>query len=126
MKIGTILKAIYWNAGIYVCLALFFAICSFFHHLARLTIEICNRDADWREWELTNGRMMKATALIEWVAAHSWLAITYVVLVVVAVAFAQVRGHPAKTYWLTALILCIPCVVYWWPCGCILLNLLRL
>ena len=27
MKIVTILKAIYWNAGIYVCLAVFFAMC---------------------------------------------------------------------------------------------------
>ena len=126
MKIGTILTAINKHAAIYVCLAVFFAFCWFIHHLARLTIEIRNPNADWRESDLTNDRMMKATALIDWVAAHSWLAIAYVVLVVAAVAFAQVRGHPAWTYWLTALILCIPCIVYWWPCGCILLNLLTI
>jgi hypothetical protein len=126
MKIGTVLKAINRHAAIYVCLAVFFALCRFFHHLARLTLEICNTDAHWREWALANDRMMKATALIDWVAAHSWLAIAYVVLVVAVVAFAQVRRHPAWTYWLTAVILCIPCVVYWWPCGCILLNLLGL
>ncbi len=124
MKLGTILKAIYWNAGIYVCLAAFFALCWVFHHLARLTIEICNRNAEWREWALTSDRMIKATALVDWVAAHSYLAIAYVVLVVAAVAFAQIRGHPAWTYRLTAVLLCIPCVAYWWPCWCILLNLL--
>ena len=70
MKIGTILKAIYWNAGIHVCLAVFFALCWFFHHLARLTIEIKNHNADWRESDLTNDRMMKATAMVDWVAAH--------------------------------------------------------
>ncbi len=45
MKIGTILKAINRHAAIYVCLAVFFAFCWFIHYLARLTIEICNRDA---------------------------------------------------------------------------------
>ena len=59
-------------------------------------------------------------------AAHSRLAIAYVVLVVAAVVFAQVRGHPAWTYWLTALILCIPCIVYCWPCAYIALNLLHM
>ena len=126
MKIGTILKAINQHAAIYVCLAVFFAFCWFIHHLARLTIEICNRDAEWREWAVTNDRMKKAMALVDWVAAHSWLALVYAVLIVTAVAFAEVRGHPAWTCWLTAMILCIPCVAYWWPCGCILLNLLRL
>jgi hypothetical protein len=124
MKIGTTLKAINRHAAIYVCLAVFFGFCWFLHHLARLTIEMCNRNAEWREWVSTNDRMTKAMALSDWVAAHSWLAIAYVVLVVAAVAFAQVRGHPAWSYWLTVLILCIPCVVYWWPCGCILLNLI--
>ncbi len=109
MKIGAIIRATA-DVAIYFCIAAFFTFCWLLHHLARLTIEICNRDADWREWALTNDRMMKATALIDWVTAHSWLANAYVVLVVAAVAFAQVRGHPAWTYWLTALILCIPCV----------------
>ena len=120
MKIETINR----HAAIYVCLAVFFATCWFLHHLARLTLEMCNQNAELREWALSNDRMVKATALVDWVAAHAWLAIAYVVLVVAAVVFAQVRGHPAWTYWLTAVILCIPCVVYWWPCGCVLLNLL--
>ena len=48
MKIGTVLKAINRHAAIYVCLAVFFALCRFFHHLARLTLEICNTDAHAR------------------------------------------------------------------------------
>src|SRR4051794_15443503 len=126
MKIETILKTINRHTAIYLCLVLFFAFCWFIHYLARQTIEICNRNAEWREWAMTNGRMVKATALIDWVAAHSSLAVAYAVLIVTVVAFSQSRRHPVWTFRLTALILCIPFVVYWWPCGCVVLNLLQL
>ncbi len=124
MTIGSILNAINKYAAVHVCMAAFFALCWFFHHLARLTLEICDQNADWREWASTNARMKNAASLVGWVAAHSSLAIAYVVMVIAAVAFAHVRGHAAWTYWLAALILCIPCSIYWWPCACILLNLL--
>jgi hypothetical protein len=61
-----------------------------------------------------NDETLHAMALIDWLAANSWLAIAYIVLVVAAVVFAQVRGHPAWSYWLTAVVFCIPCALY---CG---------
>lgn len=117
MKIGTILKAIYWNAGIYVCLAVFFALCWAFHHLAFLRMECSHR-----QFLLMNDETLRAMALIDWVAVNSWIAIAYVVLVVAVVVFAQIRGHPAWTYWLTTVILCIPCVLYCGKCMYITLK----
>ena len=109
MKIGTILRAINRHAAIYVCLAVFLAFCWFTHYVAFLKMEISNR-----QFAVMNDETLRAMALIDWVAAHLWLAIAYVVMVVAAIVFAQVRGYPAWAYWLTALILCIPCALY---CG---------
>ena len=47
MKVRTILTAINRHMAIHVCLAGFFAFCWLMHHLARLTLEIYNRNADW-------------------------------------------------------------------------------
>jgi hypothetical protein len=118
MKIGTILKTINRNAAIYVCLAVFFAFCWFTHYMAVLRMESSNK-----QFAVMNDETLRAMALIDSVAAHSWLAIAYVVMVVAAIAFAQVRGHPAWAYWLTALILCIPCVLYCGKCAYIALKL---
>jgi hypothetical protein len=117
MKIGTILKAINRNAAIYVCLAVFFALCWFFHQMAFLRME-----GSHRQFIVMNDRTLHAMALIDWVAANLWLAIAYIVLVVAAVIFAQVRGHPAWTYWLTAVILSIPYVLYCGKCVYIMLK----
>ena len=102
------------HAAIYVCLAVFFAFCWFAHYLAFLKME------GWqRQFVVMNERALHVMALMDWIAANSWLAIAYVVLVVAAVAFAQVRGHPTWSCWLTALMLCMPCILYGAKCVCI-------
>ena len=111
MKVGTILAAINRHAAIYVCLAVFFAFCWFLHFAASLRMEICNR-----QFGLMNDKSLRAMALIDWVADHSWMAIAYVFLVVASIAFLQIRGRPAWSCWLTAALFCIPCIVYWLPC----------
>jgi hypothetical protein len=98
--------------AIYVCMAVFFALCWLSHYLARLAMEICNR-----QFLVTDGKTVRAMALIDWVAAHSWLAIAYIFLVLASVAFLQIRGRPPWTYWVTALLFCIPCFAYWLPCA---------
>ena len=99
------------HATIYVCLAMFFALCWFSHYLARLTMEVCNR-----QFLAMNGKTLRAMALIDWVAAHAWLALAYVFVVVAAVAFLQVRGRAPWTYWAAAVLFCIPGFAYWLPC----------
>ena len=81
---------------------------------ARRAMEICHR-----QFVVMNVRTLRTMALIDWVAGHWWLAMAYFVLVVAAVAFLQIRGRPAWTYWLTAALFCIPCVAYWFPCAAI-------
>ena len=61
-------------------------------------------------------RILYAMGLIDLVAANFWLALAYAVLVVAAVGFSQFRRHPAWSYWLTAVILCVPCLLYSWKC----------
>jgi len=99
------------HAAIYVCLAVFFALCWFGHYLARLAMEACNR-----QFLAMNGKTLRAMALIDWVAAHAWLALAYVFVVVAAVVFLQIRGRAPWTYWVTAALFCIPGFVYWLPC----------
>ena len=111
MKVKTVLIAINRHAAIYVCLALFFALCWLIHHLALLRMEMCNR-----QFLLMNDRTVRAMAVIDLIAANSWWAIAYIVLVVAAVAFLQIRGYQPWTYWAIAMFFCLPCIVYWWPC----------
>ena len=119
MKAGVILAAIQRCAAVYVCLAAFFAICWFIHFAASMKMEFCNR-----QFALMNDKTLRAMALIDWVAAHAWLAIAYVFLTAASVVFLQIRGRPAWTYWLAAVVFCVPCVVYWLPCAYIAGKLL--
>ena len=119
MKIRTILGAINRHAGIHVCLAIFFAFCWFLHFVATIKVECCKRGLC-----MINDRTLRAMALVDWVAAHSWLAIAYFFLVVASVAFLQIRGRAPWTYWLTAVVYCIPCIAYWGPCAYIAGKLL--
>ncbi len=106
MNIGTILKAIHKHAAIHECLAVFFAFCWFTHFAASLKMEMRSHFASMDD------ETLRDMALIDWVAAHSWVAIAYVLLVVASVAFLQIRGRPEWIYWLAAAVFCIPCVVY--------------
>jgi hypothetical protein len=106
-----VLRAINRYAAIYVCLALFFTACWWTHFAAFLKMEDSHR-----QFALMTERTMRAMAMLDWVTSNSWLAMVYVVMVVAAVAFAQFRRHPAWTYWLTALILCIPGLLYAGKC----------
>ena len=77
-----------------------------------------------RHFLVMNGQTLKAMALIDLVADNWWLALAYFVMVVAAVAFLQIRGRPAWTYWVTAVFFCIPCFAYWFPCAYIAGKLL--
>ena len=112
MKVGAILTVIRRHAGIYVCMAVFFAFCWLIHYAALLKMEICDR-----QFAVMNDGTLKAMALIDLVAAHPCLAIAYVALAFVSVAFLQVRRRPRWTWWGSALVYGIPCVVYWSPCA---------
>ena len=106
------------HPAIYVCLAVLFALCWLSHCLARLAMGICDRRL------LVSVKTQRAMALIDWVGDYWWLAIAYFGLVVAAVAFLQVRGRPAWTYWLAAALFCIPCFAYWFPCALVAGKLL--
>jgi len=110
LKRGRVFRAINRHA-IYVCMAVFFGLCWFSHYLARLAMEIYNR-----HFLAMNAKTLRAMALIDWVAAHGWLAMAYVFLVVTAVSFLQLRRRPPWTYWVTAILFSIPCFAYWVPC----------
>jgi hypothetical protein len=100
------------HAAIYVCLAVFFALCFFSHYLARLTMERCNR-----QFAVMNDKTRNTMILIDWVAANAWLAIAYCFVVVACVGFLQLRRRPPWTYWLTAAFFSIPGFAYWVPCA---------
>ena len=119
-KSGVIFRAINKHS-LYVCMGVLFALCWFSHYLARLAMEICNR-----HFPVMDGKALRAMALIDWVAAHSWLAFAYAFMVIASVAFLQVRGRPAWTCWATAILFCIPCFAYWFPCALIAGKLLQL
>jgi len=111
MKTGTILGAINRYGAVYVCLAVFFAFCWFLHFAAFLKMEGFSR-----HFAVMNDRTIRAMGLIDWIAAHSWLAVAYAALVVGSVAFLQISGRPTWTCWATAIIYCVPCAVYCLPC----------
>lgn len=119
MKNRMLLRTIYQHALIYECLVVVFAISWFMHHLALWKMEGCNR-----HFAVMDGRTLRAMALIDWGAVNSWLAVAYVCLTLASVAFLQVRGHPRWTWWATAIVFCVPCVVYWFPCAYIAGKLL--
>ena len=77
MKIGTILKAIHKHAAIHECSAVFFAFCWFIHFAASLKMQMRSHFASMDD------ETLRDMALIDWVAAHSWMAIAYVLLAVV-------------------------------------------
>ena len=110
-KSGASSRASKRRAAIYVCLAVFFALCWFSHYLARLAMDICGR-----HFPAMNVKTLRAMALIDWVAAHAWLALAYAFVVVAAVVFLEIRGRAPWTYWVTAVLFCIPCFAYWLPC----------
>jgi hypothetical protein len=110
-RLLTTLKAINQHAAIHVCLAAFFAACSLAHYVALLRM-----DGSHRQFYVMNDRTVYAIGLIDCVAANWWVGIAYAAFVVSAVAFAQFRKHPAWSFRLTALILCIPCALYCWKC----------
>ena len=118
-KIGTLFRAINRHAAIYVCLAAFFGLGWIIHYLAFLKMEICNR-----QFVVMNDKTLRAMALIDWVSAHSRLAIVYVFSVVASIAFLQIRGRPPWAYWLAAVLFCLPCVVYCTTCAYIANKLL--
>ncbi len=107
MKNATSFRAIARHPAIYLCLAQFFGFCWFAHYMARLKMEECHR-----QFSVMNDRTLQDMALIDCLSSHAWLAIGYIALIFAAVAFAQFRGHPAWTYWMTALMLCIPSLFY--------------
>jgi type II secretory pathway component PulF len=82
-------------------------------------MEICDR-----QFAAMNAKTKGMMALIDLVADYWWVAVAYFVLVAAAVAFLQVRGRPAWTYWLAAALFCVPCVAYWFPCAVIAGKLL--
>lgn len=119
MKIGPTFKAINRHAAIHECLAVFFAFCWFLHFAASIKMECCKRGLC-----VINDSTLRAMALIDWVGAHWWLAVAYALLAVASIAVLQIRGRPAWTWWLTAAVYCIPCIVYWSPCAYIAGKLL--
>ena len=121
MKIGASFRALSGHGAIYVCMAMFFTACWLIHCRTLLKMDRCHR-----QFSLLNDKTLRAVALLDWASAHSELAIAYVVLAIACVAFLQIRGRPGWTYWLTAALFCVPCVVYWWPCAYIMANCPRL
>ncbi len=112
MKIGTILRAINRYGAVYACLGGSFALSWSSHCMAFEKMK-----ADTRLVTLVNERTVRSIArLIDWVAAHSWLAVAYFIAVVAFVAFLQIRGRPPWTHWLAALSFCGPCLLYWSVC----------
>jgi len=106
-------------AGVYVCLALIFLLTCFTHFVAQMKLELAG------QFILINERTLKAMALVQWVAAHPGLALAYVMLACGSIAFLQARGRPRWSWWCTALLYCIPCVIYWVPCGYVAGKLLH-
>lgn len=112
MRVGTVLRTIGKHANIHVCLAVIFAFSWFFHYMAYMRMEMCNR-----QFFVMNDRTMRTMALIDYMAANPWLAIAYAFLAFAAVVFLQIRVRPPWTCWLTAAAFCAPCIVYWSACA---------
>lgn len=117
MKVVTILRAINTHAAIYVCLAAFFAACWFFHYVAFIRMEACNR-----QFYVMNDETIRSMTLIDFVATNDWLFVVYPPLVVTTIVFLQLRRQPPWIWWLAAVVLCIPCCVYWTHCAYISLK----
>jgi hypothetical protein len=117
MKIGTILSTINKHAAIYICLGVFFALSRFAHNMALMRMESCKR-----QFLLMNDETTHSMSMIDFVAATYWLAIVYSFLILAAVVFLQILWRPRWIYWLTAIILCIPLVVYLGTCSYIIFK----
>ena len=111
MKIRASLPAINRHAGIHACVGVYFAFWWLIHFAASMKMEACNR-----HFALMNGETFRAMALIDWIAAHSWLVIAYVFLAVGSIAFLQIRGRPPWTCWIIAVVYCVPCIAYLKAC----------
>ena len=104
-----ILRAINQYGAVYICLAGVFAVAGSSHFDAV--------EDGQRHLSSVYARDVRAiAAVIDLVAAHFWVALAYLVLGVVAVAFLQIRKRPSWTYWLAALTFCAPCLLYWSAC----------
>lgn len=112
MTARTILAAIHRYGAIHICLVMFFLLCWLVHSVAFTKME-----AHDRTFSSMNDGTMRAMALMDWVASHSWLVLGYVALVMASVGFLQIRGRPSWTYVLVASLFCIPCMLYWIPCA---------
>jgi hypothetical protein len=109
MKIGRIVGATNRYGAVYTCLGGSFALSWSSHCMA---FEKMN--ADHRLVTLVNDHTVRTIArMMDWVAAHSWLAVAYFIAVVAFVTFLQIRGRPPWTHWLAALSFCGPCLLYW-------------
>lgn len=112
MRAWATLTTIFRCACVHVGMAAWFAASWFLHSLAWLRME-----GTGRQFLHMDDRTLKAMALIDWVQANAGLAIGYAALAFVSIAFLQVRGRPAWTWWLTAAVYAIPCMLYWVPCA---------
>jgi hypothetical protein len=98
-----------------------FGMCWCLHYGAWLRIEgegFARHVGDWSD------RTGRAAALIALVADHWLAAVGYVLLTFVAVGWLQIRGRPAWTQLLVAVLFCLPVLAYGKSCAYILLKLI--
>jgi hypothetical protein len=109
VKIGTILKAINKCGAVHVCLGLCLALSWSAHCIAVEKMEACNAHPP----SLNDRALRSIATLVEWAASNHWPAFAYPALIVTFVVWLQIRGRPAWTHWLAALLLSVPSLVYW-------------
>lgn len=117
MQVGTALRATIRHSGVHIFLAMIFAATWFIHYVAFARVEICDQ-----QFTSMNDETMRAMVLVDLIAQNPWWAIAYTMLTFAAVAFLQIRARPAWTSWLTAVMLCAPCTMYWVACAHIAVN----
>jgi hypothetical protein len=112
MTVKTAVRQINRHVGIHALLALFFGLCWLIHNLAFTRLKM--------DPTMLHDRTAHSWVLVGYVAENFWLAIAFILLAFGSVAFLQFRNRAPWTYWLTALLFCIPCIVYWIACARVL------
>ena len=107
MSFSGALRSVNRHGVIYVCLALFAAVCVGAHVAAAFRVDACEG-----RFLLMNERTIRGMALIEFMRQNLWFPLLYGLLAVAGVLYLQIRGYPRWVPWLYAAILCLPCCWY--------------
>jgi hypothetical protein len=118
MTIRELWAAVNRYVAIYICLAMFAALCVGAHMLAVMMIAACDG-----HFLVMNEQTTHNMALIAFMDSNRWFPGLYAILTFGGVFVMQMRKNPEWAWWLWCVMLCAPFTLYLLACGYIAIKL---